>query len=101
MRSRYTAFALGTVEAVDYLFATHHRDFRAPDLRAGLRATIASVDEWVGLQVLLAQTEAERGTVEFIATYRVGHELQELHERSQFARVGERWFYTEGVVSGG
>ena len=101
MRSRYTAFALGTPQAVEYLNATHHPNFRAPNLREGLKASIAGVDDWLGLQVLFTETKGERGVVEFIATYRIGMQRDKLHERSKFARVGKRWFYTEGVVSGG
>ncbi len=98
MRSRYTAFSLGTPEAVEYLFTTHHPEYRSPDLREGLSMSIASVDAWVRLRVLHAEANGERGVVEFIATYRVGQEQKELHERSEFARVGGRWFYTEGAV---
>jgi len=98
MRSRYTAFSLGTEEAVDYLFTTHHNDFRAPNLREGLRASIAGVDAWVDLQVLFAETKGTRGIVEFIATYRAGKEQGELRERSAFVKAAGRWFYTEGIV---
>ena len=100
MRSRYTAFSLGTPEAVEYLFTTHHPDYRSPDMREGLRASIASVDAWVEVQVLFAETNGERGVVEFVATYRVGNEQSELRERSEFVRADGRWFYTEGVVPG-
>ena len=98
MRSRYTAFALGTAEAIEYLVATHHPDFREDDLREGLRASIASVDGWERLEVRFAEVDGERGTVEFVASFRVGRERRELHERSQFVREGGRWLYTEGAV---
>lgn len=98
MRSRYTAFALGTAEAIEYLVASHHPDHRARDLREGLRASIAGVDGWERLEVLFAQVNGERGTVEFVATYRVGRERQELRERSEFVREAGRWLYTAGVV---
>lgn len=98
MRSRYTAFALGTSEALEYLLATHHPDHRAPDLREGLRASLAGVDAWEQLRVHFAKVDGERGTVEFVATYRVGNERRELRERSEFVRERGRWFYTEGAV---
>ena len=96
MRSRYTAFALGTAEALEYLVATHHPDHRPPDLREGLRASIACVDSWEELRVLFARADGDEGRVEFVATYRVGQGCQRLHERSEFVREGGRWFYTRG-----
>ncbi|MBL4770156.1 MAG: hypothetical protein JKY61_03170 [Planctomycetes bacterium] len=36
MRSRYTAFTMGTGEAASYLFATHHPGFRSPNLKQDL-----------------------------------------------------------------
>ena len=98
MRSRYTAFALGTAEAIEYLFATHHPDHRAPDLREGLRVSITGVDAWEGLKVIFAEIDGERGTVEFVATYRVSGERKELSERSAFVRERGRWFYSVGLV---
>ena len=99
MRSRYTAFALGTNEAIAYLVDTHRSEHRASDLREGLRASTASVDAWEQLEVRSAEVDGDRGTVEFVATYRVAGERMQLHERSQFVREDGRWFYTEGVVS--
>lgn len=98
MRSRYTAFALGTPEAVEYLLATHHPDHRAPNLREGLRGSIAGVDAWEQLEVSAAGVDGKRGTVEFVATYRVGGERMQLRERSEFVREGGRWHYTRGTV---
>ncbi|MEO0649353.1 MAG: YchJ family metal-binding protein [Planctomycetota bacterium] len=98
MRSRYTAFALGTAEAIDYLVETHHPAHREPDLRAGIEATVASVDSWEGLRVMSAQADGDRGTVEFVAAFRLGDHPQQLHERSEFVREGSRWLYTRGEI---
>lgn len=98
MRSRYTAFALGTAEAIEYLLATHHPGHREANLREGLRASVAQVTAWERLEVLSAGVEGERGTVEFVATYRVGSQRMQLRERSEFVRADDRWFYTRGEV---
>ncbi len=98
MRSRYTAFALGTAEAIEYLLATHHPAHREVDLRAGLRSTITAVDAWERLEVLSTSADGERGTVEFVATYRAGGQRAQLAERSEFVRENRRWLYTRGVV---
>ena len=98
MRSRYTAFALGTPQALEYLVATHHPDHRPPELREGLRASLASVDTWEQLRVVFAQVDGDQGTVEFVATYCVGQERKNLHERSEFVRARGDWFYTRGEI---
>lgn len=98
MRSRYTAFALGTPEALEYLVVTHHPDHRPPDLREGLRSSIAGVDGWERLEVLFAREAGGRGTVEFSATYRVGQKRQQLQERSEFVLVQGQWLYTRGEL---
>ena len=98
MRSRYTAFAIGSAQAIDYLVATQHPAHRAPDLRPALEANTAQIDGWERLEVRSATEAGDRGVVEFVATYRVGSERGELHERSDFLREDGRWYYTTGVV---
>ena len=99
MRSRYTAFSLGTPEAIEYLVVTHHPDHREPDLAQGLAATVRAIDAWEGLEVLSASEDGDAGTVTFVACYRQGRERGELRERSSFVREGGRWFYTSGSLS--
>lgn len=98
MRSRYTAFALGSEAAIDYLVATHHGDFRGPDLRASLVASVASIDAWEGLVVLESEVSGDEGRVAFLATYRAAGSCGQLRERSRFVREGGRWLYTTGEV---
>jgi SEC-C motif-containing protein len=98
MRSRYTAFTLGTSDAVDYLVATHHPEFRGDELRAGLVSSTESVDAWERLEVSESSESDDRGIVEFVATYRLGGELLELRERSHFVREAGHWFYTTGEL---
>ncbi len=98
MRSRYTAFALGTDAALAYLVATHHPAHREPDLRAGLDETVRAIDAWEGLEVIEASADGDRGVVAFVATYRQGATRGQLRERSSFVREDGRWLYTTGVV---
>lgn len=109
MRSRYTAFVLGDI---DYLLVTHHPDYRAND-RASLAQTIRTT-QWVNLIILATQKGQRKdktGSVEFVAVYSKRTsagitetapsgsptgELNQLHEKSQFVREGNRWFYTQG-----
>ena len=98
MRSRYSAFALGTPKALDYLVATHHPEFRGDALRAGIVSSMETVDAWERLEVLESRQADDRGVVEFVATYRRGGDLHELRERSQFVREAGRWYYTSGEL---
>lgn len=98
MRSRYTAFSLGTPVAIDYLVETHHPDHREPNLAEGIAASARTIDAWEKLEVLEAGEDGDAGTVEFVATYRQGGNRGQLHERSSFVREGARWYYTTGVV---
>jgi len=90
MRSRYSAFVFCNEP---YLLATWH---------PGKRPELVSFDrnqKWLGLKIVDAQvTGAATSEVEFIARYRVGGgSAKRLHERSRFAREGERWFYVDGL----
>ena len=94
MRSRYTAYGVGQG---DYLWATHHPAARPADLRAALRQSMAATT-WLGLQILhveQGQPSDRAGVVEFIAHYQAG-ERGQIHERSRFQKLKDRWFYVEG-----
>ena len=95
MRSRYSAFCTGSV---DYLIASLHPDFRQPDDRAQLAATLEHC-EWLQLTILdcqQGQPNDDRGEVEFIARYRQHGQPGQLHERSRFVQQQGRWFYLDG-----
>ena len=98
MRSRYTAYATGTPDAIAYLVATHHHSTREPDLAEGIAASVAAIDAWEGLRVVHAASEGDTGVVEFVASFRRGGERGELRERSRFAREDGRWSYVDGEI---
>ena len=87
MRSRYTAFALGELE---YLRQTWHEDFRPQRIDAEARV------RWIGLEVLQEQQDGDKATVEFEARLLRDGVVDALHERSEFLRLGGRWYYTRG-----
>jgi SEC-C motif domain protein len=102
MRSRYTAFCQANV---DYLISTHQRS-RSDDPvrdRQELLQTI-NTTRWVGLTIIATEKgkrKDKRGIVEFIATCeRVGvmGRRDQLHERSRFVKVGDRWLYVDGDI---
>jgi len=89
MRSRYSAYAVG---ALDHLFRTWHPRTRPPEVepQPGI--------DWTGLTVHAVERggDDDRGTVEFVATYRSSVGEGRLHERSRFERRAGRWFYVDG-----
>lgn len=93
MRSRYTAFATGDAT---YLADTWHPGTRPDDVGVdgGIR--------WEGLEIVDAPpvaADANRGAVEFRASWRDGGARGVMHERSRFVRQSGRWWYLDGVVS--
>ncbi|MGB7086983.1 MAG: YchJ family metal-binding protein [Phormidesmis sp.] len=103
MRSRYSAFCKGNI---DYLIATHHPDYRDANARGSLRQS-ANHTQWMNLLIVRTQkgrTTDKTGTVEFVAAYRpkpllaIGQPqpAAQLHERSQFVREAQQWYYTAG-----
>lgn len=94
MRSRYSAYSLGDYGG--YLlktwFAPMAKDLSIEDLSR-------SDTEWLGLQVLGSGTSGNSGWVEFKAVYKDNGQHIEMHEKSVFTKLGERWFYIGGEVS--
>ena len=88
MRSRYSAYVLGLI---DYLLATWHPatapgELELPPLK------------WLGLEVLLAQSTAQAGVVEFVARCRENGRAQRMHETRRFVREQGRWYYVDGII---
>lgn len=91
MRSRYTAY---TKDNLDYIEKT----MRGEALERFDRKRGDGI-EWIKLDVLLSEEKKDRGTVQFIATYRYQGAEQMLHEISSFERIDGKWYYTKGIVS--
>lgn len=90
MRSRYSAYAIGHQE---YLLNTWDRSCRPTEL--ALDENI----EWTRLTILKKQRgrpQDDKGSVEFVADYRIGGEEFSLRENSRFVKKNLRWFYLVG-----
>lgn len=97
MRSRYTAFALG---AVDYIINTTAEENRNPE-DAEIIAEQVQATTWVGLRILdsVAGTASDStGIVEFSARFEAGDQSGELHERSNFRKENDHWYYIDGEI---
>jgi SEC-C motif-containing protein len=97
MRSRYTAFATG---ATTYLVATLAPERRSPSERRMLEQELRQT-KWVKLEILdrvAGQVSDSTGIVEFNAYFIAPTGAGCLHERSNFRKEGEQWFYVDGEV---
>lgn len=89
MRSRYSAFVL---QKATYLLATWHPDTRPETLNLAEEAP----DQWLGLTVKAATQDGDKGTVTFVARWKVGGRASRLTETSRFVRENGRWYYVDG-----
>jgi SEC-C motif-containing protein len=95
MRSRYSAYARSEIAFItDSLHPSSRHDH---DPAAAQRW--AEQSEWLGLEVVSVDggsREDERGTVEFIASYREKGAMRTHHEVAQFVKEQGRWFFQDG-----
>jgi SEC-C motif-containing protein len=95
MRSRYTAFTrLDTI----YIGNTQKK-FAAKDYDPEGTADWAKRCEWLGLSILDASEISDKdtaGTVEFIVHFKENGVEKNIHEKSQFEKIQDRWYYTKG-----
>lgn len=89
MRSRYCAFVQGHEP---YLLATWHPNTRPATLDLDAEPTV----KWTGLTVLNSQADSEKGTVEFVARYKLNGRAMKLHEKSRFICENGTWYYVDG-----
>ena len=93
MRSRFSAYVLDNPQ---YVFRTWDVDTR-PTLQS-LRE--GKTDNFISLNVLSTtdgSLKDNEGTVEFVATYKIGDEVFEHHENSAFRRIKNRWVYVDAI----
>ena len=96
VRSRFSA---AFHDITDYLVTSLHPSKRPNQQAPPLPPPFAV--QWLHLQILETQrggVDDGDGSVEFIATYRRGKEIRQLHERSELVQEGGRWFYVEGEI---
>ncbi len=85
MRSRYSAFA---IDDKQYLLDTWHKDFRPKSLQ--LNKSL----KWPYLEII----KSEAKMVHFKAYSLFDDQLTLLEEKSNFIKVDEQWFYTDGEI---
>lgn len=95
MRSRYSAFA---VADGDYLMKSHHPKTRPEKDKKAIEQWARSV-KWIGLSIISTNNGKKgdnNGTVEFKALYMEGGKLEQIHEKSEFVKEQDLWYYVSG-----
>ena len=96
MRARYAAYVLGEI---DYVLGTHTPEAAKDVDRASTEAWSKS-STWLGLEVVSTDAggpKDDKGTVEFIARYKVKGMNVQHHERAEFEKRNGKWLYVEGT----
>ena len=97
MRSRYSAYVS---EKIDYIVNTHDPD-RREDVDRDSTEKWAKEASWAGLEIVDTQdggVNDDQGVVEFIARYTMKGGEYLHHERSQFRKIDETWYYVDGEM---
>ncbi len=93
MRSRYSAYVL---DIPQYIYRTWDKDTR-PTLQS-LRES--NTETFISLEILSSTgggLNDTKGTVEFIATFKVDNKSFKHHENSSFRQVNNRWVYVNPI----
>lgn len=96
MRSRYTAYTQANIEYIKKTMIGRALD----DFDANSASRWAQRIHWLKLEVIDAPQVADSDTVgfvEFIAHYIDGDKMCAMHERSEFHKQGDQWFYASGM----
>ncbi len=95
MRSRYTAYAKGEIDyLVETMYPPKRKEF---DQRSAEEWSGKS--EWKSLEIISVEggsPEDTEGIVEFIARYSQKNMLQKHHERAEFKKEDDRWYFVDG-----
>jgi SEC-C motif-containing protein len=95
MRSRYTAYAKGEILWLkDSLEEKHRKEFDEKGARQWAQS------EWLGLSIVSSKIDEanDKGSVEFIAKYKMNGVAREHREVSEFVRKNGQWLLTEGQM---
>ncbi|KPA11075.1 SEC-C motif domain protein [Candidatus Magnetomorum sp. HK-1] len=96
MRSRYSAHSK---HEIDYIFNSTHPDKRKDFDRKSIQKWVTNSD-WLGLEIketIDGSVDDKKGMVEFIAHFKLKNITQIMHEKSNFEKFEDNWFYVDGT----
>lgn len=94
MRSRYTAY---TQANIDYIIKTM-RPPASINFNENFEKDSASNVKWLGLDIIKTSIDHSKGYVEFIAHFEKQGKKDFFHEKSEFHRINDEWYYVDGIV---
>lgn len=96
MRSRYTAYATCNIEYIATTMCGKAMvGFDIKDTVLWAKSIV-----WTKLEILNSGLENKnKGFVEFKAYYVEANQSGILHEKSEFQRKNDKWFYVDGIVT--
>jgi SEC-C motif domain protein len=97
MRSRYAAFVIGDV---DYIVKTHDPQ-SSEEIEPEELENWSKESEWLKLEVLETVEGSEKdetGIVEFKAYYKANNTTHCHHERSDFIKKDDQWYFSNGDI---
>jgi len=99
MRSRYTAYCAHSIE---YLHITTHPKKRVKNDLSEIE-NWANENNWTKLEIINVEKGNEKdsiGIIEFKAYFTDKYGVQQIHhEKSNFLKEGEKWFYLDGIIN--
>jgi SEC-C motif-containing protein len=95
LRSRYSAFVKNQIQyIVDTIHPEKRKGFDVQSIEKWARES-----QWLRLEILDTEAGGEKdsdGKVEFIAHYIENGKEAEHHERAQFKKADDRWYFFDG-----
>jgi len=96
MRSRYSAYAK---HEIDHILKSYHPD-KQKDFDRKATKRLATKSIWSGLEIketIDGGVDDTTGLVEFIAHFKYKNTTQFMHERSNFQKIDDHWYYVDGT----
>mgnify|MGYP003477035288 FL=1 len=100
MRARYSAYALGEV---DFVMNSHTPD-AGKDVDREQTEAWSKSSKWLGLEILSTEAGGEsddRGTVDFVARYKVKNGSLEHRARANFEKHDGKWLFADAQALAG
>ncbi len=93
MRSRYCAYLINNSR---YIYRTWDEETR-PTLQS---LKESKTEKFISLEIVSTTDgglQDKQGTVEFVATFKIGDEIFSHHEKSEFRRMKNHWVYVNAI----
>lgn len=95
MRARYTSFVLPDIKFLgESLHPSNRSDYDEDAVKKW-----AEEAQWMGLEIVDASENGNKGNVEFIASFKQDGVTRKHHELAEFRKVEDKWFFWDGKMA--